>query len=142
MEDLTWLKLKVAQAGAGVSAWGGMIGSKANERRPAFYALKQLTGHLQGYRSIKRLRLGKGLRVYELTRSGKKSWIAWLNPGKLILPEDNVPQKRVKLHTGKSKVTVETTITEFGQSRPKKVTVRTKKGVANLTLTPTPIFVY
>ncbi|MFQ5652152.1 MAG: hypothetical protein ACE5IY_19660 [bacterium] len=142
MEDLYWQKLKVFKAGAGVSAWAGMVGKNVNERRPAFYALQQLAGHMNGYRSIKRLRLGRGVRVYELKRAGNKSWIAWLDPGRPILPRDNLPQKSVELRTGKPTLTIETTITQYGQTEPHKVSLQTKKGVARLTLSTTPIFVY
>ncbi|MFQ5709820.1 MAG: hypothetical protein ACE5HO_20390 [bacterium] len=142
MEDLYWQKLKVFKAGAGLTAWGGMVGKYVSERRPAFYALKQVVRWLKKYQSIKRLKFGSNVRIYEIKHGGKKKWIAWLDPGRLILPDDNAPKKHVKLQTGRPNVTIEQTITKYGQTRPDKVSLKTNKGVASLTISITPVFVY
>ncbi|TAK14138.1 MAG: hypothetical protein EPO32_03040, partial [Anaerolineae bacterium] len=55
-EDLLLLKLPIAQAGAGNSAWAGLVDLEQGEYRAGFYALQQLTGYLRGYESVTRLR--------------------------------------------------------------------------------------
>lgn len=82
-----------------------------------------------------------GVRVYELTRGGKESWIAWYDPNRVVLPGDSIPQTTLKLPTGDSTVHVETLIIRARQTKPEIETRRTEKGVVTLTLTPTPIFI-
>ena len=83
-----------------------------------------------------------GLRVYELNHAGERSWIAWFDSGKVILPGDEVPEMTVELQTGGTSVIVEPTITRFGQEEPDRFTLETVDGVINLTLTPSPVFLY
>ena len=65
MEDLHPFKLKLAAAGAGTSAWAGMVDAKLNfldqsrtvlGLRPAFYAIQQVQRHIRGYDSVERIR--------------------------------------------------------------------------------------
>ncbi|MBI2845188.1 MAG: hypothetical protein HYX86_01440, partial [Chloroflexi bacterium] len=142
-EDLIWLKLAIAQAGAGNSAWAGLVDFGRREYRPGYYALQQLIGHLSGYESITRLPFDDpGIRVYELSREGQHSWIAWYDPGRLILPGDPLPETSVQLDVGGPSITMETHITQFGQSEPDRTGVNTQDGIVTLTLNPTPIFIY
>lgn len=97
-EDLAWLKLPVVQAGAGTSAWAGFVDLARAEYRPSFYALKQLVGHLGGYTEIKRVDLDQpGARAYEVSKGGHRLWIAWYDPGRVVLPGEPVPKLSVDL---------------------------------------------
>lgn len=142
-EDLIWLKLPIAQAGAGNSAWAGLVDFERREYRPGYYALQQLIGHLSGYESITRLPFDDyGIRVYELVRAGQRSWIAWYDPGRLILPDDPLPETSMQLAVGVPAVTIENLITQFGESNPNRTNLTTQDGVITLTLNPRPIFIY
>jgi len=142
-EDLSWLKLPLFQAGAGTSAWAGLIDVENREYRASFYALQQLIDHLNGYESITRLALNDNrLRVYEVAQPEKRTWIAWYDPGRLILPDDPVPETTVQLDVGVSIITVEPLVTQFGQSTPNRTVLPTVGVLVTLPLTPTPIFIY
>lgn len=146
--DIPGATLAVFRASAGISAWGGAVRLnfftwKVVEKYPLFYAIKQMMHHLNGYDSIKRIRMPDDhARVYLLHRQGRKSWIAWRNPKQCLLPEDGQPKTQIKLHTGTSAITIEHVITGMGQTTPKKETVPCTNGKANLTLTHTPIYIF
>ena len=143
-EDLFWQKLPLFQAGAGTSAWAGLVDVEKREYRAGFYALQQLIRHLAGYERVARLTLDdEDIRVYEVARPQQTVWIAWYDPGRLILPGDPVPETVAQLELGASTVTVETLITQFGQTAPNNRTVLSPDGsFITLTLTPTPVFIF
>jgi hypothetical protein len=141
-EDLIWLKLPLFQAGAGTSAWAGLVDVERRELRAGFYALQQLMRHLDGYEHVARLaQSDDGIRIYEIARPGQTTWIAWFDPGHLILPGDPVPETVLRLELGASPVTVETLITQFGQSAPDRTVISPEGGFITLSLTPTPVFI-
>lgn len=141
-EDLIWLKWPIAQAGAGTSAWAGLISLEPREKRAGFHALQQVIRHLQGCESINRLAFDDvGIRAYELRCAGRRTWIAWYDPGRLLLPGDPLPETTVSLEVSRSAVSVESLITQFGQQNPGRETVPAQAGVVVLTLTPTPVFI-
>lgn len=143
VEDLAWFKLKLFQAGTGPSAWAGMVDVGQQEYRPGYYALQQLVRQLQGYQTIERVRVDdERVRLYRLTYAHGQRWIAWLEPGRVILPGDEIPQVTSQIHTGDGPVTVETLITKFGQTAPNQTLLQPADGVVTVTLTPTPIFVW
>ncbi len=142
-EDIFWLKLPPAQAAAGTSAWAGLVDVERREYRPAYYALRQLVGYLDGHESITRLALDEeGVRVYEISRAGQRFWIAWYDPERLILPGDPPPEKSIRLRSGGDSAVVEPLITQFGQDSPTRVTLSTQDGLLTLILTPTPVFIF
>lgn len=144
-EDLTWLKLPIAQAGAGTSPWAGMVSLDPPEKRAGYYALQQLIGYLAGYESITRLPYDDpGLRVYEVARTDGRTWIAWYDPGVLVLPGDPVPEMILQLDIGgaTTEIVVESLITEFGQVVPDQEVLSTPGGAATLTISPVPVFIF
>lgn len=150
MEDLSWLKMKPLMAGAGTSPWSDMADTSVslNEHRtvkgyrPGFYALGQLSGHLRGYRSIKRVEVGgPGIRLYRVDKGDEGFWVAWYEPGTVILPGEAVPQTKLKLKVNGSSVTVEPMISRQGQTAPERSEVRADAGTAEVDLTPTPIYI-
>ena len=142
-EDLIWLKLPLFQAGGGTSAWAGLVDVERREHRAGFYALQQLMRHLDGYERVTRLALDdEGIRVYEISRRRQTLWIAWSDSGRLILPGDPVPETILRLELGASPVTVESLITQFGQTAPDRTVLSPEGGFISLTLTPTPVFIY
>lgn len=151
MEDLFPLKLKLAQAGAGTSAWGGMAEVKLNfltqERtvvslRPSYHAVARLQVHLRDYDAVERTRLADGpARVYRF-RKGPRSWyVAWLEPARVVLPGEPVPTLDVSLAVPGRRVAVEKLIDQAGQTRPETAAVPVRDGRVRLTLTPAPVFV-
>lgn len=142
-EDLYWLKLPIAQAAAGASAWAGQVDVERREYRPGYYALQQLIHHLDGYNNVTRIvDEDDGIRIYAIDHPDRRLWIAWYDPDNLILPEDPLPQIATQLDAGLPTVVVETLITQFSQTLPVQVILPTQGGIASLTLTPTPIFIY
>ena len=64
MEDIPLLQSPLAEAGAGLAAWGGMAGTRTNvftqvhtvqSLRPSFYAIQQLMAHIDNYTSVSRM---------------------------------------------------------------------------------------
>jgi hypothetical protein len=142
-EDLFWQKLPLFQAGAGTSAWAGLIEVESREHRAGFYALQQVIRHLDGYERLARLTLDdEAIRVYEIARPQQSIWIAWYDPGRLTLPDDPVPELDVQLELGASPITVESLITQFGQTAPSRTVLMPEGGTTTLTLSPTPVFIY
>jgi len=142
-EDLIWLKLPLFQAGAGTAAWAGLVDVERREFRAGFYALQQLRRHLDGYEHVARLtQSDDGIRVYEVARPQQTIWIAWYDPGRLILPGDPVPETVLRLELGASPVTVESLITQFGQTTPDRTVLSPEGGFIPLSLTSRPVFIY
>ena len=142
-EDLFWQKLPLFQAGAGSSAWAGLVDVERREHRASFYALQQLIRHLDGYERVARLTLDdQGIRVYEVADPQQTIWIAWYDPGRLILPDDPVPETVVQLELGALPITVESLITQFGQTTPDRTVLSPDGDFITLTLTPRPVFIY
>ena len=145
MEDVPWLKIPLGRAAAGVSAWGGMADYRfgKKERRASFYSLRQLMTHLNGYTAIERVEFEDGgIHVYKIFRNSSPFWIGWYDPGTLILPEDDIPEKTIDLSINRSAAVVEKTIIKFQQTEPEKSTIQTNNGVATLVLSPTPVYIY
>ena len=114
VEDLHLLKMKAMNAGAGTSAWSGMIDLVKRERRPAFTALKNVTEWLKDYDAIRRVSMPDSeVRVYEVRKGGGVSWIGWLHPSRVWLPEDEQPSRDVVLPGGRT-VRLMTTPTRIG----------------------------
>lgn len=145
MTDLPLLTGRLMRAGAGLTAWAGFIDFKGpciSEKRPVFYAVKQLMGHLRDYQSIRRLHFADDhVRVYEVRRPGGRVWIAWLDPGHVVLPGDAVPFKTVSLDVGTDHVVLEPTVTGVGQTGPERTGMPSPGGHVELRLTPRPTFV-
>ncbi|MEI6520227.1 MAG: hypothetical protein WCO98_09360 [bacterium] len=151
-EDIDFLK-GFGQAGAGNSAWGGMIktnlalfkeGRELKEIYPSFYAIQQLQLHLKGYTKITRLpNEDSRVRAYLVIRPGKPdTTIAWLNPNKLVLPDEPVPVLTFSIaalqgHT----VTVEKLITKMNTKTPQQETINIGDRPFILNLTTTPVFI-
>lgn len=144
-EDLELFK-KIIPAGTGNSGWGGFLEvtrAPSEQRtvigkRPSFYALKQLNGHLNGYSSIERIDMkDPEVRVYEIKKNKETFYIAWVEPTKLFLPEDTIPTKTIDIPLS-GNVKVEHLITEQSQTIPNSESVNAK----GITLTPTPIFIF
>lgn len=151
MEDLFPLKLKLAQAGAGTSAWGGMAEVKLNfltqERtvvalRPSFHAIAQLQAHWRDYDAIERTRLADGrARLYRVRQGPRSWWVAWLEPARVTLPGEPLPTLEVALAVAGRRVAIEKLIDRAGQTRPETETLPVRDGRLRLTLTPAPQFV-
>jgi hypothetical protein len=143
--DLPLLDSPIGQAGAGNAGWGGMITPNGNTKYPNYYAMKQLLGHLQGYTEIKRLNAAgpEGTRVYEVVDAeGRRFWVGWYDPPRLVLHGDPEPQTVVTLETGPGQVTVEAMTGAMGQSEPEQAVVEAGPGGVEVTLGPDPLYVW
>ena len=145
--DLPILTTKFARAGAGISAWGGMVRQnffhQIVERYPNFYSIQQMGNHIVGYDSIERIaHKNKMIRIYKLQKKNKTVWVCWLNPGKILLPNDRVPHQKAKLKVNRSRLFYESVITKMKQTAPNRKAITAKDGFLQLDLTPTPIYVY
>ncbi len=146
-EDLPrYFKARWFRAGAGITPWSGMLRKGLFgrfERRPNFYAQKQLVGHLKGYDAITRVAYADDrVRVYLIEKAAGRTWVCWLDPQKLILPGDTVPQADIAIKTGTLSAAIEQTIVGFGHTAPDITTFQTDNGTAALTVTPSPVYVY
>ncbi|MEW6363761.1 MAG: hypothetical protein AB1714_03880 [Acidobacteriota bacterium] len=145
--DITLATMPFFQAAAGISAWGGALRVDAFtgavlERYPLFYAIRQLMGYLKSGSTVSRVKYADDrIRVYMIRAAGRRSWVAWFNPNKALLPEDGQPAITVSLATGAAKVTIEPVITTMGQTEPDRRVVATKNSAVRLSLTHTPVYV-
>jgi hypothetical protein len=143
IEDLFWLKLPIVKAGAGNCAWAGLIDPDRNEKRAGFYALQQIVRFLKNAESIRRLPLqNTAARVYEVSEQGKKRWIAWFDPPRLVLPGDPETVATVSFQTGAPLVTVEETITRAAQAEPVTRILYAKNNMVRLTVNSSPLFIW
>jgi hypothetical protein len=143
--DLPFLTGRLLRAGAGVTAWAGFVelkGKCVDARRPVFYATKQMMGHLRDYQGIQRIPYPEPqVRAYQIRTPTGSRWVAWLDPGRVILPGEEIPRKTISLPVTASQVTLEPVITGKGQATPERTGMPAPGGRVELTLTPRPVFV-
>ena len=147
VSDLPWLTMKLARAGAGISAWSGAVrqeprSGRVPERYPLFFALRQLMGHLDGYRTVRRVPTGDAAaRIYRIEHSAGVRWIAWRDPAGVLLPQDGEPTLAIDLEVGRPTVELEPVITRLGVEEATRRRVRTDEGRVRLDLSHTPMYV-
>jgi hypothetical protein len=151
MEDLAPFKTRAFQAGAGTSAWAGMVETEMNvltqERRikslrPAFYAIQQMQRNIKAYQTVERVKTYNAkIRMYKFAKGDFAAWVAWYDPGKLFLPNTKLPSLKFKFEVSAETLTVEKMIDKPGQTKAETTSVAVKDGKAELTLTPWPVFV-
>lgn len=152
MEEYEPSKSRWFGAAAGNASWSGMTltGVKAfsserviKETRPAFYALKQLASHLNGYDTVEKVPGREdGVRVYKVTKGGSFFYIAWNDPGVLLLPGDSVPAKTVSFSDLGGRATVEETIRVQGQTGAAAAVYETQGGILTTDLTYFPVYIF
>lgn len=155
MQDLFPLNTPALMAGAGNSAWSGMVETSYNAftqehttkgYRPLFYALQQLANAMDGYATVERIAVGEpGVRLYRVSSTDDAErppfQVAWYEPGVLILPGDAVPETTLILETTAATVEVETLITGPGQTEPVLESLSAADGAVTVELSPTPVFI-
>lgn len=145
--DLVWLTLKPVGAGAGIAAWGGAVRinpwtGRVLERYPLYHAIRQMMGHLDGYRSIERVIHDEPrVRLYRLEGAGGPFWIAWMNPDRALIPEDGTPTLTARLELPVGSYTVEPVITEMGREEAESRLVRASAGGLSLPLGHAPVYI-
>lgn len=145
--DIAWLTMEPMAAGAGISAWGGAIRTnpwtgRVLDRYPAFFAIRQLVGHLEGYGSIDRIEQDDPrVRLYRIEKESSHLWVAWRDPRAALLPEDGDPSLEVEIDVDVRLVRIEPVITEVGRDQPDRWTERTAGGVLTTGLTHAPVYV-
>lgn len=145
--DLPFLTSPLHRAGAGISAWGGalrmnLFTGRVLERYPSFYAVKQLMWHLTGYRGIERIQMPDAqARVYRIEGVRGPFWVAWRDPGGVLLPASREPALAVELMTGGEQAVVESVITAPGQTQATTRVVPTPAGRLTVSLTHVPVYI-
>ncbi|HKY78566.1 MAG TPA: hypothetical protein VI688_06010 [Anaerolineales bacterium] len=140
-EDLLLLKLSLARAGAGTSAWAGLVDLERKEYRPVYYALQQIISQLDNYDRITRLPFDEqGLRMYAVENDGRRSWIAWYDPGILVLPGDQIPQTTLQVDFEISALAQLSLALD--SAGPEVQTLSAVDGLITITLTPSPVFIF
>jgi len=155
MQDLFPLNTPALMAAAGNSAWSGMVETTYNAftqahtttgYRPLFYALQQLAAAVDGYTRVERIDVDEpGVRLYRVSSANDTElpsfWVAWYEPGILILPGDAVPETTLTLEITAATVEVETLITGPDQMEPVVESVNAVEGTVTVDLSPTPVFI-
>ena len=151
-EDLELAQTEFFSAGAGNASWSGMTKVKMNyienkhevvEKYPSFYALKQIVGYLKEYDYIERVSFeDDSIRVYKVGSEKGIFYIAWFEPGYLVLPENTIPEKQLKLDVNFEKAAVEKLIIEIGQQDAVTEVLNTSNGILETILTNTPVFIF
>lgn len=148
-EDFDLLKSKIMQASAGTSAWSGMADVSFNivtqqrtvkSLRPSFFALQQLASSIKGYSDVEKISVTDNpeIKLYKFTINGKPVWIAWVETGKLILPQDDVPETTFNFDTSKT-VNVEQMQTSSSKDAEK---INPENGKVSIKLTTYPVYVW
>jgi hypothetical protein len=133
-------------AGAGFAGWAGIVDVRRDVftqertvlgRRPGFYAMRQLVGHLDRCVDLRRIDVGDDrVRLYAIERAAETSWVAWFDPKTAVLPGDR-PSYVLALPGVAGTVTVETVINRGGQTEPD----RHQADAAGIELTDSPVFI-
>lgn len=145
--DIGFLTWPAARAGAGISAWGGALDvtprGRVRSRRPAFYAVKQFITHTGGYRSVARLAADDPrTRVYRFDRDDGPVWIAWRDPGGVLLPDDDEPAAPVDIAVGDGRFWIENVIVDEGRTEGERAAVSAAHGRITTALRHAPVFIY
>ncbi|MEX1248400.1 MAG: hypothetical protein WEA61_07950 [Anaerolineales bacterium] len=134
------LKIPLAQAGAGMAAWAGLVDYDLKQYRPVYFALQQLIDKLGRYESITRIPFDDdGIRLYEFEDDGQKSWIAWYDPATVYLPGDNPPQATLQFDFGTASVVVQDLTINEGGSQSQ--TIQAANGPVSILLGPSPVYI-
>lgn len=145
--DISFATWPLFQAGAGISAWAGALQVEiftgtVREKYPLFVAIRQLMSHLDGYESVERVPYPDDRnRVYLVSKSTGRFWVAWYNPTKVVLPDAEVRPSTIAIDTGSARVVLEPVVTRMGQVGPVPTVVPTNGGIAKITVTRVPVFV-
>lgn len=149
MEDLHWQKLKLWRAGAGMSAWGGMVETTIEHRtqrrtvigyRPSYHAMKRLLAAIDGYtKAVRIAHVDSTVRLYRFDRPAGPLFVVWHEPKTLILPGDAIPTRRITLKIDGAGAALESL--RDGDAVPESRRVGARNGMIELTLSPTPLLV-
>lgn len=154
MEDLIQMQTPAFQAAAGLSAWAGMATTTFNlvtqehiiqELRPLYYAIKQTIDRLDKSVLVERVETDDpNVYLYRVWQTGSLIapvlWIAWYEPGILILPGDADPAVNLSLDVPGASVTVEELIITANQAA-ETYTVSASNGAVVIELNSTPVFI-
>ena len=80
-------------------------------------------------------------RVYKFTKGESVLYVAWHEPPRLYLPGAKIPTVKYKFEVDGKELSVEKMIEKQGQTKPDSTTVPIRDGMAELSLTPRPVFV-
>lgn len=145
--DLPILNSRLGMAGAGNGGFSGFITDNyniftkkhtASEYRPVYYAVKQLAGLLSGTFTITREASDSDVRLYKIQNSKGTTWIGWVSPDYLILPNDAEPHKQVSLPLASGVTVTQMATTSSG---PEKKVISSVDGQVKIDLTTSLIYI-
>jgi hypothetical protein len=130
---------------AGTAAFRGMIETKgippkAEEPRPAYYALALLAQKLADFSVVKALELGKGVYAYQFTVRAKPVYVLWYDDSQRYLPGDAEPTTMVGLRLPSRRHALTDTPTVRGVAAPHSRTISPRQAVLQLEFGSTPLF--
>jgi hypothetical protein len=97
---------------------------------------------IKGYDRVERVsETNPRLRVYRFRKGSSSAWVAWLDPNKLLLPDDAMPQAALILNVGSGRFVVESMQVSADRPRDADVGIKQQGNTLRLKLTPQPIFV-
>ncbi|MCB0008924.1 MAG: hypothetical protein KDE04_20800, partial [Anaerolineales bacterium] len=141
-EDLYWQQLRAFQAGAGLSAWAGLLDLTLTRPRPGFYALQQLNRQLTDYPTVTRLLTGDpDIWLYELCDTGVCRWLIWYEPDQLQLPGSPALTRSYTFTTTASNLISEP-LALGAPATLQTSALLAANGSVTLTLTTTPQYLY
>jgi hypothetical protein len=99
--DTSWWQAGAFQAGAGLTAWSGLVDVRTQNPRPARSALEQLHGVLDGRAHVERVDMGRSdVRLYAVTGGPETRWVAWYDGAALSLPGEDRPSVTIEFDVG------------------------------------------
>ncbi|MDY6972661.1 MAG: hypothetical protein SV775_10080 [Thermodesulfobacteriota bacterium] len=109
--------------------------------RPAYYALKFLTGLLKDVETITRLKGPEGVFAYHMIRKDKSLFAMWYDPNKVALPGDKMAQKRVAFRTENTNMRLSSVIVDYGQQSAEWEDLTATGETFSCTLSEMPVFI-
>jgi len=143
--DLPLLTGRLAQAGAGISAWGGaakfnMRTGRALTRYPLFYAIREITTVLGSAPSVSRVDAGNdAIRLYRLDSARTPTWVAWKEQPSLYIPGESEDVVEARLPVGDGWFTISSVSTSETEST--SVQSASERGALLVALTQSPQYI-
>jgi hypothetical protein len=99
--DAPWWQEGAFQAGAGLSAWAGLVDVETRNPRPALSALEQLSEAFGGRESVTRVDMGRSdVRLYALQGGAGTIWVAWHQAEGLAQPGEERASISIEFDVG------------------------------------------
>lgn len=149
IEDLKWQMLPVFNAGAGTTAWAGMLETRSklgSEQRtvigyrPGFYALRQMQRLLAHSTEVSRIALPDAtIQLFHISRPAGDAWVMWHEPGKVVLPWEDEATKSFRFAMPSGAWRRSSLVVAAGEESTRAVAGKSDGSPMSLTLSTTPL---